>query len=134
MVTPGPRIGSRVLFVGDDVSVGDACARSLRLEGYEVWGALSGREGLALAQRHLPDAIIIDLRRPLASSLDLVGSIRGIQGLEHTPVAVVANTPLADAELRDRAAALGVSLHFRPVWLRELVELARQLAHLSLVR
>ena len=36
---------ARVLIVDDDVSVTDTFSRMLRLEGYEVWAALSADEG-----------------------------------------------------------------------------------------
>src|SRR5688500_6681391 len=46
----GGTTAARVLIVDDDVSVTDTFSRMLRLEGYEVWAALSADEGLALAQ------------------------------------------------------------------------------------
>src|SRR6266550_8343773 len=52
---PPPQVNEsapRVLIVDDDVSVTDTFSRMLRLEGYEVWAALSAYEGLSLAQTH----------------------------------------------------------------------------------
>ena len=62
----------RVLIVDDDVSVTDTFSRMLRLEGYEVWAALSADEGLSLAQTHRPHAVILDLRMPLTSGLQFL--------------------------------------------------------------
>ena len=61
----------------------------LRLEGYEVWAALSADEGLTLAQTHQPHAVILDLRMPLTSGLQFLRAIRAIPGLTNTPVAIV---------------------------------------------
>ena len=72
---------ARVLIVDDDVSVTDTFSRMLRLEGYEVWAALSADEGLSLAQTHRPHAIILDLRMPLTSGLQFLRAIRAIPGL-----------------------------------------------------
>ena len=57
----------RVLIVDDDGATADSFSRTLRLEGYEVWAALSAEEGLSLAQTHQPHAIVLDLRMPLTS-------------------------------------------------------------------
>ena len=71
---------SRILIVDDDVSVTDTFSRMLRLEGYEVWAALSADEGLTLAQAHRPHAVILDLRMPLTSGLQFLRAIRAIPG------------------------------------------------------
>ena len=68
----GSGAAPRVLLINDDVSVSDMFCRSLRLDGFEVWGALSAGEGLALAAKHRPQAVILDLRMPLGSVLDVV--------------------------------------------------------------
>src|ERR1700741_3184419 len=80
---------SRLLIVDDDVSVTDTFSRMLRLEGYEVWAALSADEGLTLAQAHHPHAVILDLRMPLTKGLQSLRATRAIPGLTNTPVAIV---------------------------------------------
>ena len=118
---------SRVLIVNDDVSVTDAVSRKLRLDGHEVWSAHSAEEGLALAQMHRPHAVILDIRTPLASGLRFLREIRAIPGLATTPVAIVTGDyhvePLQEQEIQ----ALGAYLHYKPLWLDELVTLAREL-------
>ena len=82
-MTSGPASSTapRVLIVDDDVSVTDTFSRMLRLEGYEVWSALSADEGLQLAQAHHPQAIILDLRMPLTSGLQFLRDIRNVPAL-----------------------------------------------------
>src|SRR5437867_11896785 len=86
---PAGSSASRILIVDDDVSVTDTFSRMLRLEGYEVWAALSADEGLTLAQAHKPHAVILDLRMPLTSGLQFLRAIRAIPGLTSTPVAIL---------------------------------------------
>ena len=117
----------RVLIVDDDSSTADSFSRTLRLEGYEVWAALSAEEGLALAQTHQPHAIVLDLRMPLTSGLQLLRAIRAIPGLATTPVAIVTGDYGLDDEMRDEIGALGAELRFKPIWIEELVTLAREL-------
>jgi len=120
---------ARVLIVDDDVSVTGLFSRMLRLEGFEVWAAHSADEGLTLAQTHRPHAIILDLRMPLTSGLQVLRSIRAVAGLQQTPVAIVTGDYyLADTQAAE-IRALGAEVRFKPLWLDELVSLARDLLH-----
>jgi len=117
----------RVLIVDDDPATADSFSRTLRLEGYEVWAALSAEEGLSLAQTHHPNVIVLDLRMPLTSGLQLLRAIRAIPGLASTPVAIVTGDYGLEDEMRDEIKALGAELRFKPIWIEELVTLAREL-------
>jgi CheY-like chemotaxis protein len=121
--SPAPR----VLIVDDDPATADTFSRTLRLEGYEVWAGLSAEEGLSLAQIHQPNAIVLDLRMPLTSGLQLLRAIRAIPGLASTPVAIVTGDYGLEDEMRDEIRALGAELRFKPIWIEELVTLAREL-------
>jgi DNA-binding response OmpR family regulator len=117
----------RVLIVDDDKSVTNLFSRMLRLEGYEVWAAHTADEGLNLARIHRPHAIILDLRMPLTSGLHLLRSIRAISGLAQTPTAIVTGDYyLAEAQ-SEEIRSLGAELRYKPLWLDELVSLARDL-------
>ena len=121
----------RVLIVDDDVSVTDTFSRMLRLEGYEVWAALSADEGLTLAQTHRPHAVILDLRMPLTSGLQFLRAIRAIPGLTATPVAIVTGDYYLDDAASNEISALGAELRYKPLWLEELVTLARELLNIT---
>ena len=122
-----PETPPRVLIVDDDVSVTDTFSRMLRLEGYEVWAALSADEGLSLAQTHRPHAVILDLRMPLTSGLQFLRAIRAIPGLTGTPVAIVTGDYYLDDAQSNEIRELGAELRYKPLWLEELVTLAREL-------
>ena len=117
----------RVLIVDDDGATADSFSRTLRLEGYEVWAGLSAEEGLTLAQTPQPHAVVLDLRMPLTSGLQFLRAIRAIEGLATTPVAIVTGDYGLDDEVRDEIRALGAELRFKPIWIEELVTLAREL-------
>ena len=120
----------RVLIVDDDVAVTDTFSRTLRLEGYEVWAAVSAEEGLSLAQTHRPHAVILDLRMPLTSGLQFLRAVRALAGLTSTPVAIVTGDYALDDHQRNEIKALGAELRFKPIWLEELVTLARELLNI----
>lgn len=124
---PADSVTPRVLIVDDDVSVTDTFSRMLRLEGYEVWAALSADEGMTLAQKHRPHAIILDLRMPLTSGLQFLRAIRAMAGLTLTPVAIVTGDYYLDEAQAAEIKTLGAELRYKPLWLEELVTLAREL-------
>jgi two-component system OmpR family response regulator len=117
----------RVLIVDDDVSVTNLFSRMLRLEGYEVWAGHTADEALNLARLHRPHAVILDLRMPLTSGLQLLRSIRAVPGLAQTPVAIVTGDYYLAEDQADEIRALGADLRYKPLWLDELVTLARDL-------
>ena len=99
----------------------------LRLEGYEVWAALSADEGLSLARAHSPQVVILDLRMPLISGLQFLRTLRSIPNLTRTPVAIVTGDYYLDEAQASEIRALGAELRYKPLWLEELVTLARDL-------
>ena len=118
---------ARVLIVDDDSSVTDTFSRMLRLEGHEVWAALSAREGLRLAQTHRPTAVIVDLRSPLGTSMDLVRTLKAMPHLASTPMAIISGDHYPKPDHVTELSTLGVDLSVKPLWLDELVALARRL-------
>lgn len=120
---------ARVLIVDDDVSVTELFARMLRLEGFEVWAAHSADEGLSLAQTHRPHAVILDLRMPLTSGVQVLRSLRAIPGMQHTPVTIVTGDYYLAESQTAEIKSLGADVRFKPLWLDELVTLARDMLH-----
>jgi two-component system OmpR family response regulator len=120
---------ARVLIVDDDVSVTELFARMLRLEGFEVWAAHSPDEGLSLAQTHRPHAVILDLRMPLTSGVQVLRSLRAVAGMQNTPVAIVTGDYYLTESQKAEIQALGADVRFKPLWLDELVTLARDMLH-----
>ena len=116
-----------ILIVDDDEGVTQTFARMLRLEGFEVRTAVSAETGLREAADSLPDAIILDLRMPLLDGLGFLRRLRQYDVHRRTPVAIVTGDYFLDdaisAELRD----LGAEVRFKPMWLEDLVGLARTL-------
>jgi two-component system, OmpR family, response regulator PrrA len=116
-----------ILLVEDDQAVLDTFARMLRLEGYEVRTANRPEEGLRLAERSRPDALILDFRMPLLDGLGFLRCLRGIDGHRQTPVAIVTGDYFLDDAITAELHDLGAQILFKPLWLEQLVELARAL-------
>jgi len=68
---------SRVLVVDDEPPILRALATNLRARGYTVDVAGTGEDALALAARHRPDAVILDLGLPGISGIEVIEGLRG---------------------------------------------------------
>jgi two-component system, OmpR family, response regulator MprA len=67
---------ARVLVVEDDEAIADVLRRSLRAEGHEVQSAGDGVEALALAERFVPDLVILDLGLPRLDGTEVLTRLR----------------------------------------------------------
>ncbi len=117
----------RVLLIDDDRVVLETFEPALRLEGYEVSCAEDAAMGLQLATRMEPDAVILDLRMPIQDGLEFLRRLRTVRTLEAVPVAIVTGDYLIDAETIAELESLGSQVHFKPLWLDDLLALAQRL-------
>jgi two-component system response regulator PrrA len=123
----GDRSQSTILIVDDDEGVTQTFARMLRLEGYQVRVAMNAETGLREAEATRPDAIILDLRMPLVDGLGFLRRLRARDAQRDTPVAIVTGDYFLDDEVSSELRTLGAELKFKPLWLDDLVGLARNL-------
>jgi len=77
---------SKILVVDDEKPLLRTMAVNLRARGYDVELAWTGAQALALAARHHPDAIVLDLGLP---DMDGVDVIRGLVGWTRAPIIVL---------------------------------------------
>ena len=117
----------KILIVDDDEGVTQTFARMLRLEGYQVRTAVNAETGLREARDNRPDAIILDLRMPLVDGLGFLRQLRARVEQRSTPVAIVTGDYFLDDAVSTELHELGAELRFKPLWLEDLVGLARNL-------
>jgi two-component system response regulator PrrA len=118
---------AKILIVDDDESVTQTFASMLRLEGYQVRTAINAENGLRVAEETRPDAIILDLRMPLVDGLGFLRRLREKDAQRLTPVAIVTGDYFLEDEISNELRQLGAELRFKPMWLEDLVGLARNL-------
>lgn len=99
----------------------------LKLEGFSVETAHTATDGLELAETIRPDAIILDMRMPIASGLHFLRQVRERPHLVRVPVAIVTGDYFLPEQILDEVKRLGASLRFKPMFLEELVTLAKAL-------
>ena len=90
---------ARVLVVDDEPQILRALRINLRVRGYDVDTAASGKQALETAARHPPDLVILDLGLP---DLDGVEVIQGLRGWTKAPIIVLSGR----ADSMDKVEAL----------------------------
>jgi len=68
-----------ILFIDDDEGLQDTIAVMLEQEGYRVLAALDGKTGYEKALTLKPDLLIVDLRLPAMSGVDICKQLRSAQ-------------------------------------------------------
>lgn len=76
----------KVLLVEDERSLTDVLQYNLEREGYEVFIAHEGKDGLRKAQTILPDVVILDLMLPGLSGLDICKDLKSNAKTSNLPI------------------------------------------------
>ena len=71
-----PESKGTVLAVDDDPGALEALAEALSTLEFRVWGATDGGSALALAQRHQPDVILLDVMMPGMDGYEICASLK----------------------------------------------------------
>jgi DNA-binding response OmpR family regulator len=77
---------TRILLVDDEQDLVWAVRHSLNDEGYEVLTAYDGVEALAVARRHRPDLVILDVVMPRLDGLQVCHVLRRNPALAAVPI------------------------------------------------
>lgn len=96
---------ARVLYIEDDQASQRLVNRLLSSNGYEVFTASDGIEGVALAQKAQPNLILMDINLPLLDGRALTTRLRSSPNFSETPI--IALTAYRDANNRKMALAAG---------------------------
>lgn len=79
----------KILVVEDTFDTRKLVKAMLSLEGYTVYEAADGKEGLAQAQDTHPDMIVTDIRMPEMSGIEMVACLRQDKRFEKIPILVL---------------------------------------------
>jgi two-component system cell cycle response regulator DivK len=101
----------KILVIEDDPDSAELEKRVLTARGYEVLEARDAETGLQLAVDQQPDAIVLDLGLPDADGQTLVGWMRRVPALAHTPI--IACTAWPEETARKMVEAYGCDGYIR---------------------
>ncbi len=77
----------KILLVDDEPDILEIVGYNLKSEGYKVYTAASGKEGVEKAKEVIPDLILLDVMMPEMDGIEACDHIKRIPALEHTIIA-----------------------------------------------
>jgi signal transduction histidine kinase/DNA-binding response OmpR family regulator len=113
---------SKVLVIDDDTLVHDMLRRMFSKEGFEVYSATDGEEGIARARQIKPGAIVLDVLMPGMDGWSVLAALKEDQELANIPVIM-----LSMVDDRTRGYALGVTEYLtKPADKQQLLTILRR--------
>ncbi|TDT61845.1 response regulator transcription factor [Fonticella tunisiensis] len=78
--------GEKILIIDDEFHIVELLKYNLESNGYKVFYALSGKEGLEMALEKKPDLILLDIMLPEMDGFDVCKEIKKNESVENTPI------------------------------------------------
>ena len=115
----------RILLVDDDAEIIESMRTVLEAKGYTVMIARDGNQGVALAEKELPDLVVLDMMMPKRSGFLVLERLRRGQ---QTPLRIIMVTANEGSRHRAYAEMLGVDDYIRkPFAMDRLLESVKRL-------
>ncbi|MDP3732551.1 MAG: response regulator [Candidatus Omnitrophota bacterium] len=76
----------KILLIDDDQVILDVCERFFKENIYTAIRSVTGMEGVKLAQKELPDLIILDIRLNDISGYEVIDRLKGIEETRNIPI------------------------------------------------
>jgi len=96
---------AKILLVEDNEMNRDMLSRRLKRQGYEVYIAVDGQEGIQLAQMESPDLILLDMSLPIVDGWEVARRLKA--NANTRSIIIIALTAHAMAGDREKALDAG---------------------------
>lgn len=77
----------KILLVDDEPDILEIIQYNLKSEGYQIYTANNGQEGLTKAKKIIPHLILLDIMMPEMDGIEACEKIRSVKNLENTIIA-----------------------------------------------
>ena len=74
----------KILLIDDEQDILEILSYNLEKEGYEVYTASNGNEGIEIAKQIIPDLILLDVMMPERDGIEICQDLRKIKELQRT--------------------------------------------------
>ena len=96
---------TRVVVVEDDPEMINLVKLILKKEGFEVVGAMGGRDGLDVIEKNDPDLVLLDLMMPDIDGWEVYQAMKASDQLKNIPVIIIT----AKAQSIDKVLGLHIA-------------------------
>jgi two-component system cell cycle response regulator DivK len=97
-------MSKRILVVEDQPDNRRIVRDLLTRSGYEIIEAMTGEEGVTLAETQLPDLILMDIQLPIIDGYEAARRIKANPELRHIPIIAVTSYALSGDDVKAFAA------------------------------
>jgi len=84
-------MAKKILIIEDDKFLRKIITQKLAKEGYDIFEAIGGEEGIKSAKEKKPDLILLDLILPEIDGFEVLARLKKDPELSKTPVIVLSN-------------------------------------------
>ena len=102
--------GKKILIVEDDDFLLQMYSTKLELEGFKVFEAINGLQGLKVAQKEKPDLILLDLNLPELNGFEVLSQLKRDEETSNIRVLILTN--YSQKEDIDRCLELGADDYY----------------------
>src|SRR3989344_3655008 len=81
----------KILFIEDETSLQKTINDFLTSEGFQIFSAFNGEEGLEIAKKESPDLILLDLILPKKNGFEVLSDLKNDAGTKNIPIIVFTN-------------------------------------------
>jgi len=97
----------KILFIEDDPLIVKIYSTRLTADGYQVFSADNGQDGLKVVDQNTPDLIVLDIMMPKIDGFGVLEKLRASPKTKQIPILVYSN--LAQEEEIARAKSMGAT-------------------------
>src|SRR5215475_12965717 len=97
-------MGKRILVIEDTEDNRQIIRDLLTSFDYELLEAVDGAEGVAMAEAHHPDLILMDIQLPVIDGYEATRRIRAVPELAAVPIIAVTSYALSGEDVKAREA------------------------------
>ncbi len=101
----------KILIVDDERDIVKALMIRLQTNGYNVVSAFDGAQGVFMANKEIPDLVILDIRMPAGDGFSVVEKLKQSNRTHRIPVIFLTGSPETNAE--ERAMGLGARFYIK---------------------
>lgn len=122
----------RILIVDDETTLHQAIKLALKNEGYQLYFAENGQQGMASFREHQPHLVFLDLKMPVMDGFQFLEELNITPDALYTVIAITGHG--ADREI-ERCYRLGVDFFLKkPLSMVELCCIARRCIEVKLLK